>query len=94
VIGDFPWYAPHVEGFSREDVLLLLEEVNEHTFLFGRELGLDAYHSPVGMLRIQGYFLHVVHWFEGRARPLRIRCFLVDGLKHLRKLLASGGSFG
>lgn len=61
---------------------------------YSGELGLDAYHSPVGMIGIQGYFLCVIRWFEGHVLHLRIVCLFVDSLEYLQKLLANRGSLG
>jgi hypothetical protein len=35
VLDDFSWDAPHVKGFPCEGVLFHVEDVDEHTFLFG-----------------------------------------------------------
>lgn len=78
MFSDFPRDAPHVIGFPHKDVLLLVEDVDECAFLFGREFGSDAYHPHVDLLGVQGHFLHVDHRFEGRVHPLCIRHLLVD----------------
>jgi hypothetical protein len=61
-----------------------MEEVDERAFLFRREVSSDAYHSPVGTLGIQGYFLRVVCRFEGRARLLHIERLFLYGLEYLQ----------
>jgi len=37
VLGDFPWYARHVQGTPRKYVGICAEKVDEHCFLFGVE---------------------------------------------------------
>jgi hypothetical protein len=44
VLGDFPWYARHVQGTPRQYLDIHAEEVDEHCFLFRLELGADPQH--------------------------------------------------
>jgi hypothetical protein len=41
VLGDLPRYAWHVRGTPRKNFGICAEEVDEHCFLFGVELGAD-----------------------------------------------------
>jgi hypothetical protein len=41
VLGDIPLYAWHVRGAPRKNFGVCAEEVDEHCFLFGVELGAD-----------------------------------------------------
>jgi hypothetical protein len=41
VLGDIPQYAGHVRGTPRKGIDVCAEEVDEHCFLFGIELGAD-----------------------------------------------------
>jgi hypothetical protein len=41
VLGDIPRYARHVRGTPRENFSVRAEKVDEHSFLFGVELGAD-----------------------------------------------------
>jgi hypothetical protein len=42
MLGDFPRNAWHIRVFSRADVVVHVEEVDERAFLFGREVSADA----------------------------------------------------
>ena len=44
MLGDPPWYAWHVKRLPCEDIAVVAQEVDELTFLFGRELGPDLHH--------------------------------------------------
>ena len=41
MLGDLPKYARHVRRLPCEDVMVVVQEVDEVAFLFGRELGPD-----------------------------------------------------
>ena len=41
MLGDLLWYAQHVKRLPCEDIAVVMQEVNELAFLFGRELGPD-----------------------------------------------------
>ena len=43
MLGDLPQYARHVRRLPCEDIAIVAQEVDELTFLFGRELGPDSY---------------------------------------------------
>jgi hypothetical protein len=50
----------HLVNLSTTKMSFYIVEVDKRTFLFGKELGPNVYHSLVGMLGIQGYFLYVI----------------------------------
>ena len=39
MLGDLPWNALHIRGFSRKDVFVAAEEVDERAFLFRGKCG-------------------------------------------------------
>ena len=43
MLGDLLWYARHVRRLPCVNITVVMREVDELTFLFGRELGLDLY---------------------------------------------------
>ena len=43
MLGDLLWYPRHVRGLPCEDITIVVQEVDELAFLFGRELGPDSY---------------------------------------------------
>ena len=48
MLGDLPWDARHIRGFSRKDVFVGAEEVDERAFLFGGDRGTNAYRFTLG----------------------------------------------
>ena len=53
VLGDFPRYAWHVRGTPCKHVGIRTEKVDEHSFLFGVEVGADRQHLAVGVVGIE-----------------------------------------
>ena len=53
VLGDFPRYAWHVRGTPRKHVSVCTEKVDEHSFLFGVEVGADRQHLAVGVVGVE-----------------------------------------
>jgi hypothetical protein len=39
VLGDFPGYSGHVKRLPCKDISVLIEELDEHIFLFGTQIG-------------------------------------------------------
>ena len=53
VLGDFPRYAWHVRGTPCKHVGIRMEKVDEHSFLFGVEVGADHQHLAVGVVGVE-----------------------------------------
>ena len=53
VLGDFPWYARHVRGTPCKHVSVCMENVDEHGFLFGVEVGADRQRLAVGVVGVK-----------------------------------------
>jgi len=57
VLGDFPRYARHVRGTPCKHVGVCMEKVDEHSFLFGVEVGADRQHLAVGVVGVERVLL-------------------------------------
>jgi hypothetical protein len=88
MLDDFPRDALHVRGLTGKNVLLCTEKVNERAFLFWSKVEADAYRPPIDALRVQGYLLYIVHWFEGRTCPFHVGWLFVHDLQYPREALA------
>ena len=67
MLGDLLWYPWHVRGLPCEDIAIVAQEVDELTFLFGRELGPNSHH--LGW--VSGVYPHrlgLLEWMEGHRR--------------------------
>jgi len=53
VLGDFPRYAWHVRGTPCKHVGIRTEKVDEHSFLFGVEIGADRQRLAVGVVGVE-----------------------------------------
>ena len=84
MLGDLPRDAWHIRGFPRNDVFVIVEEVDERAFLFGGERGPDMDFFVLGVAGVQGDLLGSFRRFERPGRPLRVGCFFND-------LLPEGG---
>ena len=86
MLSDLPRDAWHIRGFPRKDVLVIVEEVDERTFLFGGEHGINAYLFSLGAAGVHEDLLGAFYRFERPGRFLRVGSFFVD-------LLLEGGEF-
>jgi len=64
VFGDFPLYARHVRRTPCKHIGVCTEKVDEHSFLFGVEVGADCQRFIVGAVGVKRYFLHAFRRFE------------------------------
>ena len=64
VLGDFPRYAWHVRGTPCKHVGIRTEKVDEHSFLFGVEVGADRQHLAVGAVGVERDLLGSLCWLE------------------------------
>jgi len=53
VLDDFPRYARHVRGTPCKHVSVCTEKVDEHSFLFGVEVGADRQRLTVGVVGVE-----------------------------------------
>jgi hypothetical protein len=72
VLGDIPRYARHVRGTPRKDFGVCAEKVDEHSFLFGVELGADSY--PLGgvVAGVERDGLNRLCWLEVAGMALHV----------------------
>jgi hypothetical protein len=80
VLGDIPQYAWHVRGTPRKNFGICVEEVDEHCFLFGVELGAnpDLLASVVAGVERDGF--NRLGRFEVAGVALRIRHLLGEAI--------------
>jgi hypothetical protein len=76
VLGDIPRYAWHVRGTTHKNFGVCAEEVDEHCFLFGVELGADPDVLAGVVAGVEGDGLNRLSWFEVDGVALRIRRLL------------------
>ena len=70
VLGDFPRFARHVRGTPCKHVGVRMEKVDEHSFLFGVEVGADRQHLAVGVVRVERNLLGSFRWLEAACMAL------------------------
>ena len=61
VLGDLPRYARHVRGTPCGHVSIRTEKVDEHSFLFGVEVGPDRQRLAVGVIGVERDLLGSFH---------------------------------
>ena len=66
-----------------------MEEIDEHTFLFGGKRGANVHQFALGDAGVYEDLLGVLHWLKRPGRPLGVGCFFGDLLLDGRKLLGS-----
>jgi hypothetical protein len=76
VLGDIPRYAGHVRGTPCKHLGVCTENVDEHCFLFGVELGADSDLLAGVVAGVEGDGLNRLRWFEVAGVALRIRHLL------------------
>ena len=86
MLDDFPRNAWHIRGFPRKDVFVVVEEVDECSFLFGGKRGTNAYRFTLGAAGIYEDPLGALCRFERPSCFLRVERFFDD-------LLLEGGEF-
>ena len=64
MLDSLPQNAWHIRGFPRKDVFVVAEEVDERAFLFGGELGTNAYRFTLGATRVYEDLLGTFCQFE------------------------------
>ena len=64
MLGDLPRNAWHIQGFSRKDVFVTVEEVDERTFLFGGKCGTNAYRFTLRAAGVYEDLLEALHRFK------------------------------
>ena len=64
MLGDLPWDAWHIRGFTRKDVFVVAEEVDERAFLFGGERGTNAYRFTLRAVGVYEDLLRALYRFE------------------------------
>jgi hypothetical protein len=72
VLGDIPRYARHVRGTPRKNFGVRAEEVDEHCFLFGVELGADPNLLGGVVARVKRDGLNRLSWLEVAGVALHI----------------------
>jgi hypothetical protein len=80
VLDDIPRYASHVRGTPRKNFGVCAEEVDEHYFLFGVELGADPDMLAGVVAGVEGDGLNRLGWFEVAGVALRIRRLLGEAI--------------
>ena len=81
VLGDFPRYAWHVRGTPCKHVGIRTEKVDEHSFLFGVEVGADRQHLAVGVVRVEWDLLGSLCWLKVARVAVGLRSFSGQGLE-------------
>jgi hypothetical protein len=81
VLGDIPRYAWHVRGTPHKNFGVCAEEVDEHCFLFGVELGADPDVLAGVVAGVEGDGLNRLGWFEVAGVALRIRHLLGEAIQ-------------
>jgi hypothetical protein len=81
VLGDIPRYAWHVRGTPRKNFGVCAEEVDEHYFLFGVDLGADpdVLAGVIAGVERDGFIR--LGWFEVVGVALRIRRLLGEAIQ-------------
>jgi hypothetical protein len=72
VLGDIPRYARHVRGTPSKNLGIRAEEVDEHCFLFGVELGADPDLLGGVVAGVERDRLNRLSWLEVAGVALRI----------------------
>jgi hypothetical protein len=80
VLGDIARYAGHVRGTPHENVGVCAEEVDEHCFLFGTELGADPDLLGGVAAGVEGDGLNRLRWLEVAGVALHIWRLLREAL--------------
>jgi hypothetical protein len=80
VLDDLPRYAWHVRGTPRKNFGVCAEEVDEHCFLFGVDLGADPDVLAGVVAGVKGDGLNRLGWFEVAGVALRIRRLLGEAI--------------
>ena len=70
VLSNFPQYARHIRGTPCKHVGICAEEVDEHNFLFGVEVGADRQHLVVGVIWVEGDRLGTFCWLNASRMAL------------------------
>ena len=65
MLNNVPWYAWYVRWLPYEDIAIGAQEVDELTFLFGREIGPDPHHLA-WVSGVDPHRLGFLEWAEGR----------------------------
>jgi hypothetical protein len=81
VLGDIPRYARHVRGTPRKNLGVRAEEVDEHCFLFGVELGADPDLLGGVVAGVERDGLNRLCWLEVAGVALRIWYLLGEALQ-------------
>jgi hypothetical protein len=81
VLGDIPRYARNVRGTPRENFGIRAEEVDEHCFLFGVELGADPYLLGGVVAGVERDGFDCLSWLEVAGVALRIWRLLGEALQ-------------
>ena len=64
VLGDFPRYAWYVRGTACKQVGVRTEKVDEHSFLFGVDVGADRQHLTVEVVGVERVLLGSLYRLE------------------------------
>jgi hypothetical protein len=81
VLGDILRYVGHVRGTPREDVSICVEEVDEHCFLFGVELGADPDLLGGVVAGVKRDGLNRLRWLEVAGVALHVWRLLREALQ-------------
>jgi hypothetical protein len=80
VLGDIPLYAGHARGTPRKHLGVRAEKVDEHSFLFGVELGADPDLLGGVVAGVERDGLNRLCWLEVAGVALRIWHLLGEAL--------------
>jgi hypothetical protein len=81
VLGDIPRYARHVRGTPRENFGIRAEKVDEHSFLFGVELGADPDLLGGVVAGVERDGLNRLYWLEVAGVALHVWRLLGEALQ-------------
>ena len=86
MLGDLPRYARHIRGTPHNHVRVRAEEVDEHGFLFGIEVGADRQHPALGVARVEWDLLGAFCRLEASDKVLWFWSLGGEGLETRGKL--------
>jgi hypothetical protein len=94
VLGDIPRYARHVRGTPRENFGVRAEKVDEHSFLFGVELGADPGLLGGVVVGVERDGLNRLWWLEVAGVALHVWRLLGEALQVGEEGLGFGEGLG
>jgi hypothetical protein len=94
VLGDIPWYAWHVQGTPCKNFGVFTDEVDEHCFLFGVELGADPDFLAGVVAGVERDGLNRLSWFEVAGVPLCVGRLFGEAIQVGNEGLRLGEGFG